>query len=218
MKLRDVPSMRFLAEEVGALIPILNDAFEAGADYGRECNDNLRLQFGDPAFPLDPWHFPHSVRLSARRYLSQKGLEVEDYKLDELAMSGLRFIYKGWDIRVRKASRQGGLPNLGNSKTIQAFCQQMLPGDFGKFSGRNLMILWHVTSDGKYQGLTLMYLLGGADTPKPEILGQLYFPAAANISQSNPQWQEDVNALGDLPMELDTEGEEDEGTRSEKSE
>lgn len=212
MKIRDFPPMQSAVRDMAPLIPTLHDAFEAGTDYGRWGVERLRDIFADPSIHADSWHFPHSVRLCAKHFLTKHaGLLVDEYQLDDIAMSGLRFTYGGWNVRARKSAPGGKVPRLGGSRAMRAFCQQMLPGiEADTFSGRNLLVLWHATPAGDYTGLSIVYLADGSDSGNSAPLWRVDLASAAPMFRVPSQREQDIEAVGDLDMELDTGTDEEE--------
>lgn len=233
MQVGDTPLMRAVREAVAPLMPRLQEAFEAGVDYGRSQTDYFRTQFDNLEIAPDPWHFSGCVRVYVKQFLTEYGLRVENYRLDSLANNGLRFVTQGWDIRTRRSSRDGGMPRLAQTEPILAFCQLMLPQEFERVSTqlllpgalgtaqrRNLWLLWHATpACDEYLGLSVVYQLAGASA-QPTIVGRLDFPARSTLFQSPAQLERDLEYvgevelepadLGDLEMELRQESDENE--------
>lgn len=207
MKVRDFPPMQSALDVVKPLLPSLSDAVEAATLYGRGCHDDLRKEFASPSLPLDPWYFPHSVRLYLRLFFSQNGI-FQDVQLDELPNSGLRFHIDGWEVRIRKATRDDAVPPAGHSKTMQGFYRQTLWGEPTTYTGRNLLLLWHVDSQGKFTALSVAYPVDG-DILTANVYWHVKFTVADTLAQimgqmsNQPPTASEILDLGDLDMELD---------------
>jgi hypothetical protein len=201
VKVRDVPLMLAVRDAVAPLLPLLLDGFEAGVDYARLQADHFRTTFDKQRLTYDPWFFPHCVRIYVKEHLTRHGYRVEDYQVDNLAFSGLRFVSEEWDMRTRKSVRQGEMPRLSTSAPVQAHCQSMLPGDFALVPQRKLWLLWHISPPCEFTGLSVVYLLDENST-QPKSIGQLDFPATSPLFRSPAERERDLEAVGDLDMEM----------------
>src|SRR5690349_6533733 len=113
-----------------------------------------------------------SLRIYVKGHLTRHGYRVEDFQVDNLAFSGLRFFSDEWDMRTRKSTRQDEMPRLNQSVPVQAHCQSMLPGDFAFVPQRKLWLLWHTSLAYQFTGLSVVYLLD-ENSAQPKSIGQL---------------------------------------------
>lgn len=150
MKAKDVPPFQEALTDLSPFFSIFYDAFEAADAHVKDFLEQLKA-------PFDPWIHAHLVRHYVKLDLHQHDVDAQDFKPENLAMSGLHFRIGRWVLRMRK-SVQGEMPSPGRSKTLDAYYRQrMLPGDFQIM--HNLLLLWHATSVGDFKGLSLVFPL-----------------------------------------------------------
>lgn len=234
MPIQDDPLYAAVVEACHSMVPMFHDGFEASFDFARQQLENVRQGLSNPSIQPDPWFFSHSVRWYLKQFLTQHGLRVQDYRMDRLPLSGLRFLSNEWEWRTRK-SWDNGLPRLSRTRPVRAFIQQMLPGEFeqlglaGALARRNLILLWHATPQmDEYLGISIIYRLGGS-IAHPQVLGQIDIPARSDLFRTPQTIKEDISAIGDvevdtidisaeLDMELtsEAEGQKTEGDESEE--
>lgn len=133
---------------------LLYEGFEAAVLDAREYFEARKV-------PIDPHLFAHLVRFALKNWLNAQGHASEDtvdYQVEHLALSGIRFVFDHWDVRVFKAvdaKRFDGTPFLalpapGRSQAKQDFYQQQLELFAPDGSARpvllNMVIVWELTS------------------------------------------------------------------------
>jgi hypothetical protein len=194
VKAKDVPPFHEALKELAIYFPIFYDAFESADAHVKEYLEGLQASF-------DPWLHAHLVRHYVKLDLRNHELEAEDFKPENLAMSGLSFRIGRWFLRMRKSER-GEVPPPGHSRILNEYYrQQKLPGEFSET--HNLLLLWHANFIGDFKGLSLVYPLTAdvirwkADIPHP----------AQTVDEATTLDQPEFD-MGDLPIEALEAGDE----------
>jgi len=205
VNLSDVPHVRAAVDDLRPLWPVLWLGFDGMTAVAREQIDTMLARYG--AAPAeggeyDPHYFPHTVRFLLNQELKRRGYDVE-YEVDTLPASGLRIHCNGREVRVRKSTRRGGVPELKGSEPLREIYQLILGDDF-TCPPQTLLVLWHATPQGVFTGLSVVclevgkghagHVLGLVDIPNPAESGAFQQMVAQDIA--------DAGDFGDLPIEL----------------
>ena len=197
MKARDIPPMQTALADLSPHFSTFYDAFESGTDHGKG-------YFEKYGFPFNPWLHANLVRNWVKNILDKHDLKTQ-FESEELANSGLQLSINQWFVRIRK-SLHGEVPSPGRSKALQAYYRQyrqlLLPEEFSVM--HNLLLLWHATSKGDFQGLSLVYPLS-ADMMR----WRAEIPHPAQSTNILTTYQAAFDELGDLEIEPLDEGDED---------
>jgi len=232
VNLGDVPHIQNALKDVLPIVPDLWRAVEEGTAQARTTLDSLHeLYLGVPDESLslvdesrtrryDPWFFSHTVRFISRLFLSNRGLDVA-LEIDEIPNSGLRVRYEGRVIRIRKATSDGGVPPLGDSAAMQGVVQLILSEEFACTSPE-LLLLWHASKNGIFEGLSAVFALPGRHTSSKS-LGTVWLPNPAESDIFHDVIAEreldlDIEILGDLPIEPLTAEEDDDAEQRDDAE
>lgn len=226
MNLSDVPLIQAALKDVLPIIPSIWRGFDEATTMARSTLDGFHLAVGGSIADLDenvdthsrvydPYLFPHLVRYLEKLTLVGCGLSVEEIQADDLAMSGLRLRCSKRVVHIRKATPDGGIPAPGKSQPTRAYYQSILFEECVG-SGVDLLLLWHATQFGMFKGLSLVCVIPGKNSLEKRMLGiiQIPDPIETNLyldaQQDQQNAQINTEVLGDLPIELLTDEDEDE--------
>lgn len=117
-------------------------------------------------FEKDGEKISSSRLFDTMRYKARLDLEAKGYSLKDLSMDGLHISYKGYEIKVLKAQKDGQPPLCGKSRNRwRFFNHKKHPSLFDDFAAtikefgleerRELLMLYRVSGDGNFLGLEL---------------------------------------------------------------
>lgn len=111
----------------------------------------------------------HPYRLfDTMRYKTRLGLETRGYTCADLSMYGLEIEHKGYVIKILKQSPKGGAPIPGTPRRLRFYNHnygqrrlglddvQSVMDELGLENRRELVILYKIGSDGRFQGIELV--------------------------------------------------------------
>jgi hypothetical protein len=188
MKAKDVPPFHEALQELAPYFRTFYDAFEGADTHVKDFLDGLKA-------PFDPWIHAHLVRHYVKIDLQKHDVDAQEFKPENLAMSGLQFRIGRWFIRMRKSVR-GEVPPPGRSRTMNAYYRQLtLSGEFSKVY--ILLLLWNANLAGDFKGLSLVFpftpdvMKWKVDIPHP----------AKTEDEATTIYQSDLDDVGNLPIE-----------------
>lgn len=210
MNLRDFPQIQAALSDIYPVLPHVNRAMDEGATQARTTLDDIHelYQSSDVSSErrtrYDPWYLSHTARYVARQYLMHRGYDAE-LEHDDLANSGLRLRYKGRIVRIRKATSDGDVPYLGDTRPWRALVQLILSEEFACTSPE-LLLLYHLTPFGVFEGLSVVFGMPSRHHRVMRMLGCLRLPNLVESIALEGLWQHEesewaVEALSDLPIE-----------------
>ena len=140
----------------------------------------------------DPHLFAHLVRHALKLWLTSHGhtsKETIDYQVENLTLSGIRFVFDDWDARGFKAVEAKcfdgtpflTLPAPGKSEAKQDFYKQQLelfnPDGSTRSVSLNMVILWELTSGWNVR----LFLACPKDGGSSRTSVEMFWPDAVEI-------------------------------------
>jgi hypothetical protein len=151
------------------------------------------------------------------RYKAALYLKALDYDLKDLPMNGLHVFHKGYDLKILKADANGNPPIAGRSNARFAFYNHgfgavklfeddmaSLIKEMGAEERRELLILYKVSLDGNFLGLTLVCIEAAPKQyGKPLVAWGTKVPHPAAATNANAPYQPSPVDLDNIDKQED---------------